>query len=118
MSYEEIYQVTTVKDAFILGRLLSHELTTLSNLPDVLRIYQDIRLPVATQISQRAASTGYMYDFVAPGYYDGKDRSEEEEGLARLKDAINENWDWLAQEGSLSEWTEAERRLKELASQP
>ncbi|EGO23328.1 hypothetical protein SERLADRAFT_416692 [Serpula lacrymans var. lacrymans S7.9] len=107
-----------IEDAFILGRLLSHELTTLSNLPDVLRIYQDIRLPVATQISQRAASTGYMYDFVAPGYYDGKDRSEEEEGLARLKDAINENWDWLAQEGSLSEWTEAERRLKELASQP
>ncbi|EGN97698.1 hypothetical protein SERLA73DRAFT_56786, partial [Serpula lacrymans var. lacrymans S7.3] len=104
-----------IEDAFILGRLLSHNLTTLCNLPDVLRIYQDIRLPAVTHISQSAAITGYMYDFMAPGYYDGEDRSDED-GLEQLKDAINKNWEWLGQTGSMDDWADAERRLKELAS--
>ncbi|KAG2366449.1 hypothetical protein BDR07DRAFT_1537579 [Suillus spraguei] len=38
-------------DAFVLGRLLAHPLTTLFNVPAALKAYQDVRLPFAQFIA-------------------------------------------------------------------
>ena len=56
------------KDAFVLGRLLAHPLTTLDTVPAALKAYQDVRLPFAQFVAREAERTGYMYEFDSPGY--------------------------------------------------
>ncbi|KAH7915888.1 hypothetical protein BJ138DRAFT_1169596 [Hygrophoropsis aurantiaca] len=102
-----------IEDAFVLGRLLAHNLTTLSNISTALRIYQDIRLPFATFVARESDKTGYMIDFLAPGYFDGIDLSNEKEDLERLHQAAVHQWDWQSRDGSIGEWLEAEKRLEE-----
>ncbi|KAH7915880.1 hypothetical protein BJ138DRAFT_1109221 [Hygrophoropsis aurantiaca] len=105
-----------IEDAFVLGRLLAHDLTTLSNIPTALRIYQDIRLPFATFVARESFKTGYMTNFLAPGYFDGIDLSNEKEDLERLHQALLKQWAWQVRDGSIEEWVEAEKQLKESVS--
>ncbi|KAH7915889.1 hypothetical protein BJ138DRAFT_1122229 [Hygrophoropsis aurantiaca] len=101
-----------IEDAFVLGRLLAHELTTVSNLPAALRIYQDIRLPFSTWVAEEASRTGEVYEFSLPGLYEGSDVSQIQTELKRLQQVIDEKWEWQGQEGAIAEWDEAEKRLK------
>ncbi|KAF9238919.1 hypothetical protein BU15DRAFT_74878 [Melanogaster broomeanus] len=95
-----------IEDAFVLGRLLAHPLTTLASVPDVLRMYQDVRLPFGT--------SGIMTGL-------GKKRIWMTEGSARLrktrwtklKQAILKRWDWMEMGGALDEWKETEGRLRD-----
>ncbi|KAH7915887.1 hypothetical protein BJ138DRAFT_1132302 [Hygrophoropsis aurantiaca] len=102
-----------IEDAFVLGRLLAHELTTIETLPNALQIYQDIRLPFANYVARESYTTGFMYDFLASGYFDGLDRTNEAEELEKLHQAIVRQWDWQVKDGSIEEWVEAEKRLQE-----
>ncbi|OSX60641.1 hypothetical protein POSPLADRAFT_1116951, partial [Postia placenta MAD-698-R-SB12] len=61
---------TITQDAYILGRLLAHPLTTLTNVKEVLRIYQSVRLPFSNTVLGRARETGRMCEFNHPAYYD------------------------------------------------
>ncbi|KAH7928890.1 FAD/NAD(P)-binding domain-containing protein [Leucogyrophana mollusca] len=105
-----------IEDAFVLGHLIAHELTTVDNLSTALRIYQDIRLPFSSSVARESWKTGFMYDFLAPGYFNGVDRSREEEELECLQQAIRKQWEWQVGDASIEEWIEAERRLKESVS--
>lgn len=111
--------MSVIQDAYILGRLLSHPLTHRANIPDVLRIYEEIRLPFANDVVRNSRLTGLMYEFTAPGYYDGNDRTpaREKEGLQKLGKAIEKNWEWqgMPGDGPDEDWTRAESRLRELA---
>ncbi|KAF9238917.1 hypothetical protein BU15DRAFT_62188 [Melanogaster broomeanus] len=112
-----------IEDAFVLGRLLAHRLTTLASVPDVLHIYQDVRLPFGSSVASNSFATGLMFMFMAPGYYDGTRKKEdlddrgvsafEKDGMDKLRQAIVKQWDWMEIGGPLEEWKEAEERLRD-----
>jgi salicylate hydroxylase len=98
----------------VLGRLLAHPLTTLDNVHVALKTYQDIRLSVAQFIGRKSEDLGYMYEFDAPGYYDGTDRGNEGEELELLKEKIVEDQrGWDGEGGAVAGWLRAERKLQE-----
>jgi salicylate hydroxylase len=104
-----------IEDAFVLGRLLAHPLTTLDNVLVALKAYQDVRLPFTQFVARESKRTGKMYDFRAPGYYDGTDRGNEREEMEILKEKIINQWDWVSkgEGGPVAEWEKAERQLQE-----
>ncbi|KAH7928888.1 FAD/NAD(P)-binding domain-containing protein [Leucogyrophana mollusca] len=102
-----------IEDAFVLGRLLAHELTTTDNLPAALRIYQDVRLPFSSWVARESLKTGDIYEFLLPGLYSGLDQSREKEDLDRLQRMIIKQWEWQGKDGSIAEWIAAEKRLME-----
>ncbi|THH21151.1 hypothetical protein EW146_g364 [Bondarzewia mesenterica] len=52
-----------LEDAYVLGRLLTHPLTTHERIDTALAIYQDIRLEFAKDIVSRTRKVGMMYEF-------------------------------------------------------
>ena len=112
----------------MLGRLIAHPLTTLSHIPEALRIYEEIRLPFAQSVASQSLSTGWMYLFMEPGYYDGTRKEEdlddggisgyEREGMETMKQEILRRWDWIDHSRSgVQTWGEAELKLQALAGQ-
>ncbi|KAG1752195.1 hypothetical protein EDB19DRAFT_1903578 [Suillus lakei] len=95
-----------IEDAFVLGRLLAHLLTTLDN---------DVRLPFAQYVARESERTGKMYGFCAPGYYDGTDRGNEREEMEILKEKSMDQWNWEreGEGGAVAEWVKAESQLQE-----
>ena len=98
-----------------------------ANVPTVLRIYESIRLAYANTISQRARDVWRMYEFDAPGLYEGSrtvhsdaaahcevaDLDEEEkQELHRLGEAIQKMWEWQWTEDVDEQWVRAERELR------
>lgn len=104
-----------IEDAFVLGRLLAHPITTLDNVPAALKAYQDVRLPFTQFVARESKHTGNMYNFCAPGYYDGTNRGTEREEMVILREKILDQWDWQGKgEGSaVAEWERAKRQLQE-----
>ncbi|KAH0831257.1 hypothetical protein J3R83DRAFT_13890 [Lanmaoa asiatica] len=115
-----------IEDAFVLGRLIAHPLTTPHRIQGALRIYEEIRLPFARSVASLSLSTGWMYPFMAPGYYDGTRKDDdldemgisayEREGMETLKQEILRRWDWMNElGGALPAWKDAESKLQALA---
>jgi salicylate hydroxylase len=104
-----------IEDAFVLGRLLSHPLTTLNNVPVALKAYQDVRLPFTQFVARESDRTGKTYNFCAPGYYDGTDRGNEREEMEILKEKIIDQWGWESEGegGAVAQWVKAEKQLQE-----
>lgn len=103
----------SIEDAFVLGRLLAHPLTTLSNVPAALKAYQDVRLPFVQLIARRSERHGHMLQFCLPGYYDGTDRGNTREEMEILKENILDQWDWEGEGSAVAEWVRAESQLQE-----
>lgn len=103
---------SSTKDAFVLGRLLAHPLTTLSNMPAALKAYQDVRLPFAQFIARGSERMGNILQFCLPGYYDGSDRGNMREEIEILKEKIMDQWGWEG-EGTVAQWVQAESKLRE-----
>ncbi|KAH0831274.1 hypothetical protein J3R83DRAFT_13909 [Lanmaoa asiatica] len=114
-----------IEDAFVLGRLIAHPLTTPHRIQDALHIYEEVRLPIARSVANLSLSTGWMYPFMAPGYYDGTRKEEdvdesgvgayEREGMETMKQEILRRWDWLSQlGGGIQAWKDAESKLQAL----
>lgn len=107
-----------IEDAFVLGRLLAHPLTTLDNVPVALKAYQGVRLPFSQFVARESKRAGKMYNFCAPGYYDGTDRGNEREEMEILKEKIIDQWDWEnkfegEEGGAVAEFERAERQLQD-----
>ncbi|EPS95228.1 hypothetical protein FOMPIDRAFT_1054391 [Fomitopsis schrenkii] len=105
----------SIEDAFILGRLLAHPLTTLDRVADVLRIYQSVRLPFSHRIMKYARETGRMCEFNCPGQYDGYpcDLSTEREQLSRMGQSLHLNWQWQWREPFDEQWDVAEWAIEQ-----
>jgi len=110
----------------VLGRLIAHPLTTLSRVRGALRIYEEVRLPFAQSVASLSLSTGWMYTFMAPGYYDGTRREEdlddrgigayEREGMEVTKQEILKRWDFMdSSRSALQAWVDAGLKLQALA---
>ena len=119
---------TVTQDAFVLGRLITHPLATLSWISDVFRIYEAIRLPFAQTVARYSLSTGWLYLFMEPGYYDGARKEEgpddrgmstyEREGMDTMKQEILRRWQWMEESKSaLHAWVEPEGKLQALLGQ-
>ncbi|OAX34942.1 FAD/NAD(P)-binding domain-containing protein [Rhizopogon vinicolor AM-OR11-026] len=102
-----------IEDAFVLGRLLAHPLTTLDNVPAALRAYQDARLSAAQLVARSTTHTGWMYQFNMPGYYDGTDQGNERGEMEILQKMINNQFDSYGQGSAVAELRQAERSLQE-----
>ncbi|OSD01849.1 FAD/NAD(P)-binding domain-containing protein [Trametes coccinea BRFM310] len=112
-----------IEDAYILGCLLADSRTTLARVPDVFRIYQDVRLPFAQRVVNEASKAGLMYEFNCPGLYDGSTphTSSEEDAftvekrqLDELGKAIQEIWQWQWKERVEEQWEDAQRKYQEV----
>ncbi|KAG1802032.1 uncharacterized protein HD556DRAFT_790950 [Suillus plorans] len=102
-----------IEDAFVLGRLLAHPLTTLDNVPTALKAYQDVRLSFTQFVARQSErTTRPVYDFCALG----TDRDNEQEEMEILKEKIVdllESWVSEGEGGAVAEWVKAERQLQE-----
>ncbi|KAM5530281.1 hypothetical protein V8D89_016060 [Ganoderma adspersum] len=114
-----------IEDAYVLGRWLADPRTSLSRVPDVLRIYQDVRLPFARKVVRDAGKVGLMYEFNYPGLYDGSSisassKAEEDELLKKqiteLYEGIQNLWRWQWQEKVEDQWDEVERQYLNVVS--
>ncbi|KAG2159372.1 uncharacterized protein EDB93DRAFT_1115345 [Suillus bovinus] len=105
-----------IEDAFVLGRLLAHPITTLDNVPAALKAYQGVRLPFTQFVARQAErTTSTIYDFCALG----TDQGNEQEKMEILKEKIVDLWDsWVTEGegGAVAEWVKAERQLQEGSS--
>ncbi|KAF8558629.1 FAD/NAD(P)-binding domain-containing protein [Imleria badia] len=119
--------VQAIDDAFVLGRLIAHPLTSLSRVQDALHIYEEIRFPVAQSVASLSISTAWLYTFMEPDYYDGTrdghDLDEhgigayERQGMETIKQEILRRWDFMDNLSSAPQaWEEAKFKLRALAN--
>jgi len=102
-----------IEDAFILGRLLAHKGTNNENIKTALKVYEDVRLPIANAMVERSWNTGLLYEFiVAPGggSWCGVEPSSAE-GLGMIAGAIDDAWSWQSKELPQVDWLRAEEQL-------
>ena len=92
-----------IEDAYILAMLLSHPLTTLQTLPEVLKIFETVRLPHGNMVQRLSRLNGKLYEFGDPRYADligenamtDKERSSGDyERLKELGNEIARNLEW------------------------
>ncbi|KAG1736169.1 uncharacterized protein EDB91DRAFT_1329694 [Suillus paluster] len=96
-----------MEDAFVLGRILAHPLTTLDNVPTALKAYQDVRLPFTQFVARESERTGRMYEI------DALRTSQGNEEMQAKKEQIVGQQNWGGGGGALAEWLEAEKKLQE-----
>lgn len=97
-----------------MGHLLAHPRATLENLPEVLKIYQKIRLPLAAKAAERSRTNGLIYEFSHPDLPVGPKVSAAD--LKPLGAAIGTSFEWLAKGGCDDDWKVAEERLLALST--
>lgn len=84
--------IPTIKDAYILGHLLSHPLSTIDTVATSLKVYEDMRLDFANRIISNSRDIGLMYEFNGP-IYDGR-KGVSQEVLDEWGKAICERWEF------------------------
>lgn len=94
----------------MLGRILAHEDTTLSNITEAMSVYQQLRLPVTASAAVNSRDNGRLYDFIHPEYPIKPDATAPD--LIELGSAIGNSFGWLAQGGCAEDWSKAEELLK------
>ena len=102
------------QDAFILGRLLADELVSKDCIEAALHVFESSRRPFSQDVVQRSQKFGRLLAFRSPA----NDRTylahESAADLDRLKKIIQEEWEWQNKGGTLQEWEDAKRKLKEI----
>lgn len=93
-----------IEDAYILGTLLAHPLTTLSTVKTALKAYEAICLPLGIDIQRRSWLNGKLYEFADPRFASldldcdiRKGTEQREMVMERLKAvgrAVVENREW------------------------
>ena len=96
-----------VEDAYILALLLSHPKTTLKTLPDALKVYEEIRRPLATEVQKGSFAAGTVFDFLAPESLEvrdfGKNGNVGDEDFGKLWNLghmLCDRWRWAWTTGS------------------
>jgi salicylate hydroxylase len=65
---------------------------------------------------EKSRLVGLIYEFAAPGLYDGVDRENEVKGLREIRAAIKNEWEWVSQHGMQDDWRHAEKLLNDRRS--
>jgi len=97
-----------IEDAFVLGRLLTHELTHRGNVSDALKIYEEVRLPFANNVVQRSRDMGRCYGLHRVSADGGPVLDlDGPEQLDHVRKAIEDGWKWQSEPTWV--WDEAEK---------
>ena len=94
-----------IEDAYILGALLSHPMTTRSTLSIALSTYESFRLPHANAVMERSRINGKLYDFADHRFAElglreigGRDglgcSAGDMDKLRGLGQTLREGWRW------------------------
>jgi salicylate hydroxylase len=97
---------SVIEDAYILGLLLAHPSTNLTNIVHVLKIYESIRLPFVQRVAEQSRANGLLYEFLGP--------KSKELSLEALGEEIGKSFEWLGVGGCKEEWERAEAMLEAL----
>lgn len=84
----------------------------LKHVPEILKLYESIRLAPAQLAAKRTQDNGLMYDFRHPDFLFDSGASRED--MARLGDAIGESFKWLGQGGAMDDWADAQEALNKI----
>ena len=98
------------QDAFVLGRLLTHELTHRGNVTDALKTYEDVRLPFANSIVQRSQDIGRYYSFLRVSEDGSVPPHGSPEELDYVRKGIEDAWEWQSESAWV--WGDAEERWR------
>ncbi|KAG0703572.1 hypothetical protein DFH29DRAFT_916140 [Suillus ampliporus] len=96
-----------IEDAFVLGRLLAHPLTTLDHVPAALKAYQDVRLPFTQFVARESERTGDVLNVDVPN------TDQEHEELEIRKEKVLGQLKWEDEGGAVADWLEAAIKLRE-----
>ncbi|KAJ7473609.1 hypothetical protein B0H11DRAFT_2236442 [Mycena galericulata] len=106
-----------IEDAHSLARLLAHPSASIERIPEILKLYEKLRLTPSQAAAEKSRVNGMMYDFNHPdflfndpagGHPDGPTRAE----LAALGEAVGRSFAWLAADdghGDVEDWSEVDR---------
>ncbi|KAF8438429.1 FAD/NAD(P)-binding domain-containing protein [Boletus edulis BED1] len=97
-----------MEDAYVLGRLLTHDLTHPGNVADALKTYEEARLPFANSVVQRSHTVARYYSFSVPP--EGSETvpfNGTPEELDYVRKAIVDAWEWQSEPDRV--WGDAEQ---------
>ncbi|KLO14628.1 FAD/NAD-binding domain-containing protein [Schizopora paradoxa] len=97
-----------IEDAFLLAQVLGYEGVTKESLPEALRAYESVRLPIANEVLRGSRDSGMMYEF----------NSEFGQDFEQLGPAIQKQWDWIWESSPEEDVQKAIDRLADGARSP
>ncbi|CCL98471.1 uncharacterized protein FIBRA_00469 [Fibroporia radiculosa] len=107
------------EDGFILAALLGHPGTTLENVDQVLKVYDEIRRPFSQEIVEKSRGNGLKYDLRSPGL----EWMTEEKSvtspltpaqLEELGDSIEDAFTWVKTTSVMDDLDKGIKRLEEV----
>ncbi|KAJ6530254.1 hypothetical protein B0H19DRAFT_967599, partial [Mycena capillaripes] len=110
-----------IEDAHMLARLLTHPAARKYNIPSILKLFEELRLPPSQDAAEKSRINGLMYQFNHPDFLFNDASHPEEpsrEELEALGNAVGRSFAWLTDGEVEADWAEAEAKLKVIAGQP
>ena len=98
------------KDSYILGRVLAHKNTNLDTVKEALKVYEQFRQPVASDILERSRTVGMIYDFNHPDF-DGSGQEPSLESLKERSQVLYRHWSKQWESTPEGDWNQASRIL-------
>ncbi|KAF8553831.1 FAD/NAD(P)-binding domain-containing protein [Imleria badia] len=86
-----------IEDAYVLGRLLTHELTHPGNVTEALKTYEEVRLPFANSIVQQSQDVGRYYSFQRLSAHLSVPAHGSPEELDYVRKSIEDAWAWQSE---------------------
>ncbi|EEB89088.1 hypothetical protein MPER_12861, partial [Moniliophthora perniciosa FA553] len=106
-------QCVHVQDGYILALVLGHPRTTRKDVHRALRIYDEIRRPMAHRVQENTRQNGRYYSFELDGIdLDQLDPDEQWDILQRMGKKFVKNWEWAWTTSVDDAVQEAKRRLE------
>ncbi|KAL0565839.1 hypothetical protein V5O48_016176 [Marasmius crinis-equi] len=103
-----------IEDGYILAALLGHPRTTRENVHRALRIYDEIRRPLAQGVMERTRMNGRYYSLELDGLdVDELPPQQQREFLQRMGKKFVKNWEWAWTTTADDALSEALRRVEQ-----
>ncbi|KAJ8082777.1 hypothetical protein PM082_008633 [Marasmius tenuissimus] len=103
-----------IEDSYILAALLGHPRTTRENVQRALRIYDEIRRPMAQRVMEKTRMNGRLYSMELDGLdIDDMPPAQQWEFLQRMGKKFVKNWEWAWTTTIDDTLLEALRRLEQ-----
>ncbi|KAK7683133.1 hypothetical protein QCA50_013806 [Cerrena zonata] len=107
-----------IEDAFILGHILCEPSVCVDNITEALKVYDEIRKPIARDVADRSLKMGNLMefhpDFLPPDADIEKVRDGDEEHLKKIAEAMQDVWSFHYSKMPDEDWDRANARLGEV----
>ena len=107
-----------LKDAYILGRLLSDTRITSANVCTALQVYDHVRRPIAAEVAERSLRLGFLYelhsDYLPQNVNVEKMLKGDIEELMKVVDEMRRIWTFYSEQSPENDWEQASEVLSKL----